>query len=96
MGDHYSMPRIPQTIDNGSFFPAWLEYEDEPFGLVHMGDVVDMYPDMIQGDKASGKILGVEYGPCGELSMLLLSDIRTDERWFDYPGAIYRHREEGE
>lgn len=90
---NYQRPRIPRTLDNGPF-PDWLEYEDEPWALVHMGDAVDVYPDMLQGDKASGRIISVEYEPYGELSMLLLSDMRTDERWVDYPSAIYRHKED--
>ena len=92
-GQHYQEPRIPRTLDDG-YLPDWLEYTDEPWGLVHMGDAVDIYPDMLDGDKASGRIISVKYEPSGELSMLLLSDILTDERWVDYPGAIYHHKKD--
>lgn len=92
---------IPLKIDNGCA-NEWLEYEDEPWVPVHMGDVVDVYPDMLDGDKASGRILSVEYGASGELSMLFLENDDKDNKlvncpmdagWFDYPGAVYHHRE---
>lgn len=87
------LSRIPWAIDDGPF-PDWLEYVDEPWGYVHIGDVVDIYPDMLNGEKASGEIVGVEYEASGELSMIHLSDRRTGERWVDYPGAIYHHKED--
>lgn len=87
------LSRIPWVIDDGPF-PDWLEYVDEPWGYVHMGDVVDIYPDMLNGDNASGEIIGVQYAYSGELSMIHLSDRRTGKRWVDYPGAIYHHRED--
>ena len=102
MSDHYSMPRIPRTLDNG-IAQDWLEYTDEQWGLVHMGDVVDIYPDTLDGDKSSGEIRGVEYGASGELSMLFLENKKketqwlncpTDAQWVDYPGAVYHHKED--
>lgn len=98
----FTPSRIPQVIDNG-IANDWLKYEDEPGGLVHMGDVVDIYPDFLDGDKASGRILSVEYGASGELSTLFLENDDKDNKllncpidvgWFDYPGAIYHHKED--
>lgn len=99
MSDHYSMPRIPRTLDNG-IAQDWLEYTDEPWGLVHMGDVVDMYPDELQYDmnvrnvKHSGEVSTAVYERNGELSMILLLDKRAGEQWVDYTGAVYHHKED--
>lgn len=84
--------RIPQVIDNGAA-NDWLEYADEPWGFVRIGDVVDVYPEMLNGHKASGTILSVQYAYSGKLSMICLSDMYVGVRWVDYQGAIYHHRE---
>lgn len=74
---------IPLKIDNGCA-NEWLDYEDEPWTLVHMGDVVDVYPvcpDIISGSKVSGRITSVKYGFSGELSGLFLESERKDAHW---------------
>ncbi len=92
--------RIPRVIDNG---PAndWIEYADEPWGFVHIGDVVDMYLDVLDGDvfdgdkcKWSGKIIGVEYASSGELFTMCLVDENAGIFHVGYTGAIYHHKED--
>ena len=75
--------RIPQVIDNGAA-NDWLEYANEPWGFVRIGDVVDVYPvcpDIISGSKVSGRITSVKYGSSGELSGLFLESERKDAHW---------------
>lgn len=96
----FTLSRIPRVIDNG---PAndWIEYADEPWGFVRIGDVVDMYIDVLDGDvfdgdkcKLSGKIIGVEYASFGELFTMCLVDEHAGIFHVDYTGAIYHHKED--
>lgn len=97
---HYQQPRIPRTLDNGPF-PDWLEYGDEPWGLVHMGDAVDVcayalgFDLNIHNYVFTGELRGVSYNVYGRIDQVFLyRGDRLGERCVDFDGCVYHHKEE--
>lgn len=92
--------RIPYQLDADRY----CEYEDEGDGnddaYVRMGDVVDVCADALGFDLNihnyvfTGELRGVSYNVYGRIDQVFLyRGDRLGERWVDFDGCVYHHKE---
>lgn len=92
----WARARIRVTIDGCD----WLRYEDEKHEFVRMGDVVDVCADALGFDfnihnyVFTGELRGVSYNVYGRIDQVFLyRGDRLGERWVDFDGCVYHHKE---